>query len=265
MLNNILFIVFIIFFGIFIITLLINSIFFLIKGFKNRMYNIIIIGFGFAILSLGFISNLVLNLGQLFQEFSIFISFILLVIFTNLTFHKNRGFIPNIVLISVIILGLVQIGFFIYSIVGTWTLSLYYLRVWLDLPYTFLTFNWLAYSSFSSYLLMKSQKVNPWIKMRYKMVAIFSFIFSFSNIPEFFQPPGTTWAESDNVVSLLVFGITTMLVIVFSLGFALAWIMPTSFKKFLDRNYEIDEEVEYQERELIDLIKKQLSQKDEKL
>ena len=64
---------------------------------------------------------------------------------------------------------------------------------------------------------------------------------------------------------LLVFGITATLVIVFSLGFALAWIMPTSFKKFLDRNYEIDEEVEYQERELIDLIKKQLSQKDEKL
>ena len=229
------------------------------------MNNIIIIGFGFAILSIGFISNLVFNLGQLFQEFTIFISFIFVVIFTNLTFHKNRGFMPNIILISVIILGLVQIGFFVYSILGTWTLSLYYLRVWLDLPYTMLTFNWLAFSSFSSYRVIKSQKVNPWIKMRYKMVAIFSFIFSFNSIPEFFQPPGTTWAESDNIISLLVFGITATFVIVFSLGFALAWIMPSIFKNFLDRNYEVDEEIEYQEKELIDLIKKQLSQKDEKL
>jgi hypothetical protein len=229
------------------------------------MTNIIIIGFGFAILSIGFISNLVFNLGQLFQEFTIFISFILVVIFTNLTFHKNRGFKPNIILFSVIILGFVQIGFFLYSILGTWTLFLYYLRVWLDLPYTLLTFNWLAFSSYSSYRVLKSQKVKPWIKMRYKMVAIFSFIFSFSNIPEFFQPPGTTWAESDNVISLLVFGITATLVIVFSLGFALAWLMPTSFKNFLDRNYEVDKEIEYQEKELIELIKKQLSQKDEKL
>jgi hypothetical protein len=112
---------------------------------------------------------------------------------------------------------------------------------------------------------MKSQKIKPWIKMRYKMVAIFSFIFSFSNVPEFFQPPGTTWAESDNIISLLVFGITATLVIVFSLGFALAWLMPKSFKNFLDRNYEVDKEIEYQEKELIELIKKQLSQKDEKL
>jgi hypothetical protein len=221
-----------------------------------------LIGIGFTLLSIGFISNLILKWGQLFQEITIFISFILLILFTNLTFHKERKILPSIVLIIIITLGLVQIGFYFYSVYGIWTLPLYYLRVALDFPYTFITFNWLAYSSLSAFIKVKSSQVEPWVKWRYKMVAFFSLIFSFHSLPEFFQPPGTTWADTDNIISLLLFGITASLVVMFSLGFALAWIMPNRFRNYLNKNYSSIEDIEYREKELIDNIKKELNQKE---
>jgi hypothetical protein len=235
--------------------------FLLFKGIRNRMTNIILGGIAFASLPIGFLGNFVFQLGSLFQEFFIVSSFILTIIFTNLTFYKNKGFIPKFILCSVIILGVIQLGFFFIAVYGDWTFNPYYIRVSFDFPYTFLTFNWLSYSSYSAYKLVKSKSIDPWIKVRYKMLTIFSFIFSFHSIPEFFQPSGVMWGDPNHIGSLAVFGVTSILVVLFSIGFSIAWIMPKWLKKRIDRNYQPTEDQDYQEKELLDLIKKELSQK----
>ena len=235
------------------------GIFLLVKGVKNKMINIVLVGIAFISLPIGFVGNFVFQLGSIFQESFIVACFILTVIFTNMTFYKNKGQFSKIVLCIVIILAAIQLWFFFISVFGDWTLYLYYIRVSLDFPYTFIVFNWLSYSAYSAYKLIKSQRIDPWIKVRYKMLTIFSFIFSFHSIPEFFQPPGTAWGDPNNIVSLAVFGGTAILVVVFSIGFSIAWIMPKWLKKRINRDYQGIEDREFQEKELLDKIKKELS------
>jgi len=225
------------------------------------MGNIVLCGIAFISLPIGFIGNFVFQLGAIFQEMFIVGSFILTVIFTNMTFYKNRGLSSKIVLSSVILLGFIQLWFFFISVFGDWTFNLYYIRVAFDFPYTFIVFNWLAYAAYSAYKLIRSQNIDPWVKARYKMLAIFSFISSFHSIPEFFQPPGTAWGDPSNILSLAVFGSTAIIVVIFSLGFSIAWIMPEWLKNRINRNYQAIEDKEFQEKELLDLIKKELSQK----
>jgi hypothetical protein len=221
------------------------------------MTNLLIIAIGFIGLSVGFIGNISLNLGGFFLEIFVFIAFNLTIIFTNMTFHRNRKYLANFILSFGIILGLIQL--ILHGFADFLAVSFYYQRVSLDIPYTLLVFNWLSFSSYYAYRLLKNRDIEPWIKVRYKKVAIFSFILSFHNIPEFFQPSGTTWGDYNNLISLLVFGITAILGVVFSLGFACAWIMPNWLKKVFNRNYQSPKDIELTEDDLINLIKKQLS------
>lgn len=62
--------------------------------------------------------------------------------------------------------------------------------------------------------------------------------------------------------SMIVFGGTAILVVLFSLGFSIAWIMPSWLKRYFNRNYQVMKDTKFQEKELLDLIKKELSQKE---
>jgi hypothetical protein len=225
------------------------------------MVNIILGGIAFVSLPIGFIGYFIFQLDPLFQELTIVSSFILTVIFTNMTFYKNQGLQSKIVLCTVTILGCIQLWFFLISIFGDWNVYLYYMRVTLDFLYTFIVFNWLSFSAYSAYKLVRSLNIDPWIKFRYKLLAIFSFVFSFHSVPEFFQPQGTMWGDPSNLTSLAVFGSTAILVVIFSLGFLIAWFMPEWLKKRINKNYQAIEDKEFQEKELLDLIKKELSKK----
>jgi hypothetical protein len=120
----------------------------------------------------------------------------------------------------------------------------------------------MAWSSYSAYQKIKNKNIQPWIKVRYKLVAFVSFILSFNNIPEYFQPKGTTWGDPDNIISLAVFGTTAIISVIFAFGFSLAWMMPNWLKKFFNRNYQLLDEKEYTEEELMNLIREQLANKD---
>lgn len=259
MLTEILFSIFVVLFALFIIIILGVGFFLLVRGIQKKMTNIILAGIAFIGLPLGFIGNVVFNLGPFFQEIFVLIAFIFTVLFTNLTFYKKKKLYPNIVLIIVILLGSIQIVLhFLYSYSG---LNLYYLRVVLDLPYTLLTFNWLAWAAFQSYRRLREYNIAPWIKLRYKLIAIFSFIISFNNVPEFFQPKGVNWGNPNNIISLAIFGTTAILVIAFSIGFFIAWVMPNWIKKKINKNYQPSEDKEYTEEELMQLIKTQMDDK----
>ncbi len=243
----------------FIVSLLVVGIFFLIKGNQNKMNNLIVIGIGFIAIVVGFIGSFIFNLGPIFQEIFVFIGFVLLVVFTNMTFYKGRKSKAIVVLIVTVILGTIQIILMIFQ--AYFSIYTYYFRVTLDVPYTFLVFNWLAWSSYSAYQKIKNKNIQPWIKVRYKLVAFVSFILSFNNIPEYFQPAGTTWGDPDNIISLAVFGTTAVISVIFAIGFSLAWLMPNRLKKFFNRNYQLLDEKEYTEDELMNLIREQLANK----
>jgi len=253
---NGLYLVFLSFLMVFIIVLIIVGIFFLINGIHNKLINLKIAGLGFISLCLGFIGNFLFNLQEGFQEIFVFICFTFTTVFTYLTFYKNQKKIGLFVIFLVICLGIIQLILIYASLLGV--PHLYYLRISLDVPYTMITFDWMAWASYSSYRHLKNEDIQPWIKIRYLLIAIFSFIISFNNIPEFFQPIGTTWGDSSNPVSLAVFGATAILVVTFASGFGLAWLMPSWLKNRLNKGYKTIIGKELTEQELLTLIKKQL-------
>lgn len=254
-----LYLVFLSFLIIFIGVLIIVGIFFLIKGIHNKLINLIIAGLGFISLCLGFVGNFVFNLSGGFQEIFVFICFTFTTVFTYLTFYKNQKKIGLFAIFIVICLGIIQLILIYASLLGV--PNLYYLRVSLDVPYTMIVFDWMAWASYSSYRNLRNEDIQPWIKIRYKLIAIFSFIISFNNIPEFFQPSKINWGDPSNPISLMVFGATAILAVTFAFGFGLAWLMPSWLKNRLNKGYKNIIEKELTEQELILLIENQLKER----
>jgi hypothetical protein len=234
-------------------------VFFFIKAKERKMKNLFIAGVGFIALPTGFIGDFGFNLGAVFLEIFVFICFVLAVVFTNMTFYKGREKEAKIVLIITIILGIIQL----ILIANNSAIEInrpfeYYLRVSLDFLYIFLVFNWLGFSSYLAFRRFRDQEIEPWIKARYKMITVFSFIMSFHGIPIFFQPKGVLWGDPSNEISLLIFGITSIFTFIFSVGFLLAWLMPNWLKDKLNKEYEPKEDRVFSEEELMRIIKKQL-------
>ena len=259
---DILFWIFVALLMLFLSTLFTVGIFLLVKGIQRKIVDLLCLGISFTVIPIGFVGNFILNIqsGYLFQEIFVNIGFILAVIFTNLTFHKNRKSPAKLILIVVILLAIIQLIFYGIDAIERNPFN-YYLKVSLDLPYTFLVFNWLAWSSYSAYKIIKNQDIEPWIKVRYRLISILSFIMSFHSLPEFFQPYNTSWGSPSNIISVAVFGTTAVLTVIFSVGFFFAWIMPNWLKKYLNRNYQPVKDKELTEEELMTLIRKQLSER----
>ncbi|MBN1801824.1 MAG: hypothetical protein JW891_09980 [Candidatus Lokiarchaeota archaeon] len=269
-LTNILYTMFL-FFALGVISLLvITGIFFLFKAKQNRMTNLIFLGLSFLLVATGFIVNfytkIILKLeggfGNIIQEPFLVGGFTFFVLFTNSTFYKNRMKLAKIILIIVIILGSFQIS--MISVFGPIEIERgfeYYLRVSLDFPYALITFNWLSYSCYCTYKRIINMDIEPWIKMRYKLVAISSIIVSFYQFPEFFQPKGFRWGTPNDPVSLSIFGITTTLMMAYIVIFSIAWFMPKRLKHYFNRNYVREEEKECKEEDLLNYLKKKFKEK----
>ena len=59
----------------------------------------------------------------------------------------------------------------------------------------------------------------------------------------------------------MIFGITSILTFIFSVGLLLAWLMPNWLKDKLNKDYEPKEDIVFSEEELMTLIRKQLSER----
>jgi hypothetical protein len=177
-----------------------------------------------------------------------------------MTFYKNRMKKANIVLIIVIILGIIQIILFHlnYEIEIERNFQ-YFLRVSLDLPYILLVFNWLGYSCYIAFIRLRDQDIEPWIKVRYKLIAISSFILSLHSIPEFFQPKNIRWGNPNDPISLIIFGITAVIGITYAILFSISWFMPESLKMYFNKGFQREIDKEYTEEELMNLIKNELN------
>lgn len=231
------------------------------------MSNLILWSIAFLSVASGLVINIVLRfifnidpgVGNTVQEFFIFSGYVFFMAFTNATFYKNHMKTGNILFVVVVLLGLNQL--ILINIFGQIEIERgfeYYLRITLDIPYTFITFDWLAWSCYSSFKRLKDKDIEPWIKKRYQFIALASFIFSFHNIPEFFQPKDVRWGSSSDPTSLIIFGTMTTMMMIYAIIISLSWFMPKRLKAHFNKGYLKIEDHELSEEELIRLLRKEI-------
>ena len=236
------------------------GIFLLIRGYQRKLNNIIIMGGAFLAMTIGFLMQfLIKEHGFLIREILSLIGFTFIIIFTNMTFYKHKSHLSNYLLIIGILLAINQFIFQLFvDYITPNNKFIHYTKIALDLPFNLLVFNWMAFAAYSSYKKLRDEQIAPWIKTRYKLIALSSFIMSFHSIPEFFQPFEIPMGDPSNLTSLIVLGFISAISIIFVILFGLAWIMPNWLKNLFNKEYSPVEEEYYSENELMELIKNQL-------
>lgn len=243
---------------IFLINLMIMGTFLLLRAYQNKMRNIVFLGIGFYLVAIGFLGNFFLGLGATFEEVFVSTGFILATLYTNQTFYKRLKIKGRIITLIVILLGVINVfmRWFYYNVEQN--IFTYYIKQTNDMIFTFIVFGWMGFASFKAYQKLKESNIQPWIKYRYKLLTLASYLLSFQAIPEIFGPYGMKYGDP-SFIAVFIFGITAILTFIFSICYAIAWFMPKCLKNYLNRDYEIIEEKELSENDLIRLIKKELS------
>ncbi len=253
--------IFIIMFFLFIITLSIVAAFLLLRAIKIKMWNLIYGGTAFLLIPIGFIGNFLFQLGTVFEEIFVSSGFVLITVFTNLTFHRERENIACIVLTINILLAISMIFLKVitYLILKQITPFLYYLRIAIDIIFSFLTLGWISFSSLNAYNFLKHENIEPWIKMRYKVIGIVSLVLSFHAVPQIMIPWNVSINDFNSIYVLLSYMIIIVEAVIFSFGYCIAWIMPERLKAYFNRSFTPSEETSFtKEEELIQHIKNQL-------
>jgi len=235
------------------------GIFFSIRALQTRLHHIIYGSVSFTLMAISQIIAFLFTFPDIIETILISIAFVMCVIFTNLTFHKEKkSSLPFLILIVTIINSLI---FFVLNLLRDIADSapLYYATIVHDFIYRSIIFGWLGWSSLVAYKKIKDQNIEPWIKARYKIVSSVSFLICFERIVRIFQPWYQEFGDPNYLESYVVFGIISIMAIIFAVGFALAWFMPGWFKRFLNKGYQAVVDKEYSEEELMDLIKRELS------
>ncbi|MBD3255877.1 MAG: hypothetical protein GF383_12345 [Candidatus Lokiarchaeota archaeon] len=251
-----LYFIFSIFFILFIINLFVVSVFFLIRAAQLKLINIGILGIAVIFIDIGFIGNILFGLGGIFEEIFVSSGFVLIVLFTNLTFHRNKGYKYKLIFFIAIICAIINIHLRFVDLLYNVD-YIYYIKQLFDIVFTFFVFFWLGLSSLRAYQSLKQVKIQPWIKYRYRLLSVAGFLLGLQAIPEIFIAPGLHYGDL-NAMVVLVFGITASIVLVSSIIFVLAWMIPSFLKNFLNKDYDTIEDPELNENELINLIQKDI-------
>ncbi|TFG27034.1 MAG: hypothetical protein EU532_08380 [Promethearchaeota archaeon] len=194
-----------------------------------------------------------------------FLSNIFLLFFTKTTFYRQRKSIFLYLLVILIILKVLDFAlkiFYPLSIPQIYSLNpseviYYYFYLIIISAVILASYPWLGYSSLRYYKRIFKEPIAPWIKTRYLIVGISSLIISLNSIFYLLIPVNSMNFETPTAFLLGVLILTTTLI--FSFGNLVAWTMPKWLKRYLAKNYiPSQEEMEYSEEELMELIKKQL-------
>ena len=245
---------------IFLGTILLVGTFLIIRAYQIKARNLYIIGMGWIIYFCGQLLNHLLHFHVAIYAIFSRSSFILMVVFTNLTFYKDRkSILPKLILTLAVIFGI--IGWY-YDSVRDISQTTYILSRVFDFIHASICFDWLAFSCFSAYKKFKNVEIAPWIKVRYKLTYISSPILTLSYLVLMFHPYDLPFGDISTTQSLIVYGLVSILILTYGIVFTLAWIMPNWLKKYLNRGYHPVEDEEISEEELMRLIKKQMSKED---
>ena len=253
--------------GVWIVLQLIVATFLSIKVIKTKRYNIIPLILFFFISSLRIISFFMSP--SFLIIFLIMVQFpnILLVIFTKLTFFKHKKSPFKVFLIILIIVRffdfIIRINFQI-SIPMTYYLEesnlIFYYYILFSITISFLLSHlWLGITALRYYKIIKSSNIEPWIKLRYGLIGWGSFIYTFSIFLYYLIPYDIigVFAFPNIVYGYIILGFT----VCYSLSMYFAWIMPKCLKNRLNKDFQVIEEKEYEEDELLEIVKKELSER----
>ncbi len=236
----------------FVCTLLITGIFFIIRARKIKEKDFTIVGIGYVMFTLTTASSLILNVAEATVIIFSLIGTILIMIFTHLMFHKERkSSFPKLIMVASVIMGIFAWVMYQLNLTPLNSHELYLAQSILDFIFRSMVFDWLAWSAYSAHKKLKDQDIEPWLKTRYKMIYISSPLLTFIWVLRIFQPWPVQFGDSINPQSLIIFGISSILALIYTITFALAWIMPNKFKNYLNRGYTPVKEKKMVEEEIM--------------
>ncbi|MFX1376369.1 MAG: hypothetical protein ACFFA0_11185 [Promethearchaeota archaeon] len=237
-----------------------------VKMIKTKSYNLIPLILFFLISSLRILIYILPSSTLILSLFLIQLPNISLLIFTKLTFFRKKKSPFKIFLITLIIVRsldfMIRLNFQI-SIPMTYPLDesnlIYYIYILFSITISFLLSHmWLGIVALKYYNSLKTINIDPWIKKRYQLIGLGSFVYSFSIFLYYFIPYNVPGAF---VFPNIIYGyIVLVFTIYYSLCMFFAWIMPKRLKIFFDKDFTRPIDKEYSESELMDIIQKGLSE-----
>ncbi|TFG26026.1 MAG: hypothetical protein EU532_10900 [Promethearchaeota archaeon] len=252
-----------------IILQLIVSAFLLVKMFQTKQYNLLP-------LILFFILNSIRMIIYAFTPYIILyliiiqIPNILLLIFIKLTFFRNKKSPFKFFLITLILVRSIDLWIRLqYGITIPMrepldeSYLIYYYSILLSISLSFLFSHlWLGIVSIKYYKSLKSIKIEPWIKKRYQIIGIASIIYAFSIFLYYVIP--YNFIPGQDLFSIIFVAILTSFVVFYSSAMFIAWVMPTRLKTYFNKDYQIISDKEFEENELLELIKEDLKKNSHK-
>ncbi|MHA1720832.1 MAG: hypothetical protein ACTSWX_02390 [Promethearchaeota archaeon] len=189
--------------------------------------------FGLYFTSASFgLADHILKIGKIFPLSSGF-RFVCMVLFIHYTFYLDRKN-PTIyfILISVITGITIIIFNILYNFINPIEIYDNIVRI-TQMMGNFFIFSWLIYTSFQSFLLIRNDDtIDDWVKMRYKLVLLYSFIGIFVAFAY-----ATLKSTEINFYIIFIF-ITSIFYQFIQL---IAWVMPKFLRKYFNRHYIHDE------------------------
>jgi len=240
------------------------GVYLIIQGLNKKLTNFIYAGTGFLLIALAQLLEVVINLSLIIDRFITGIFIILVVVFTNKTFHKDQksivfrqdrlSYLPFIILfISIFNMFIAMYLSYLKEMENS--PLIHFIRTLYDFIAYGIAFFWLGGSSYYAFKELKDQYIEPWIKTRYINISIISIIIPILPFLLFFQPWNVRFGDFNNFGSFIIFGISAVLSMVLSIVFLISWVTPNRLKQILNKNYERIIDKNFSEDELTDIIK----------
>ncbi len=252
--------------GIYIIPQIIVGFFLLYKFKKTRMINLIPLVVFFFLNALE-VFLIALNAPFIVYHLIVFLSNISLIIFTKFTFYQDKksafkyilGLAVLIKIIDFILRSIVPFPIAVANGLSKSEIPLYYLNLILTSSMILVSYSWFAYSALTYYKTIKDEPIAPWIKKRYLILGTSAFFISLNSIFYLFLPytPDLLNNPQYIVVAILISSMN----VIFSLGNLMGWMMPNKLKIFFNRNFEPATYEDLPEKDLMEKLKSQLSEK----
>ena len=236
----------------------------ILKALKKKFVNLYLLGVAFFLLPVMMIIVLFTH-SWLLYDFLHLIVHVLILIFVKKTFNLEKELIFKFLLTIILFLGIS----FIILVFSFDTINLIEKTPFVRFLVTFfastqslIVFIWYGKNAYKSYNNLKELKIEAWIPMRIKIIAISSFIFSFFCTPEYIRlNPAIEVADYSNPISLLSIYLVLIICFIFTISQYFAWVMPKRFKNYLiNKNSSISEnesnnESTISEEKLFELLK----------
>jgi hypothetical protein len=239
---------------------LITAIFLLIRAIKIKQLNLIPLVLFFFLNPLEILLILLVGTSIVVNM----LSNISLLFFTKFTFFRDRKSPFTYLLISLILVKIIDVILKLYI---PFALPLSFVVSPSEVPYfclylsltslsILLSYPWLGLTALRYYHSIKTRNIEPWIKIRYKLIGYSSLIITINAVLYLFMPVDTyNWEQMDSFIIGLLITIDTT---IFSIANLFAWVIPKKLKNYFNRHYQGDLEEELTEEEVMSKVREDL-------